>query len=85
MKIAIIINHISDHRNWVKLYGPNTPLSLLSNITYGAPANDNRLASISGGSSRTFTHDAAGNVTYDNRAGQGYGYTYDAANLTCPP
>jgi len=26
------------------------------------------------------SHDAAGNVTYDNRAGQGYGYTYDAAN-----
>jgi len=27
----------------------------------------NRLASISGGTARTFTHDAAGNVTYDNR------------------
>jgi len=38
------------------------------------------LASISGGTARTFTHDAAGNVTYDNRTGQGYGYTYNAAN-----
>ena len=43
-------------------------------------ATDNRLASISGGSTRTFTHDAAGNVTYDNRSGTGYGYTYNAAN-----
>ena len=38
------------------------------------------LASISGGTTRTFTYDAAGNVTYDNRTGQGYGYTYNAAN-----
>ena len=38
------------------------------------------LASISGGTARTFTHDAAGNVTYDSRTGQGYGYTYNAAN-----
>ena len=28
---------------------------------------------------RSFTYDAAGNVTYDNRSGQGYGYTYDTA------
>jgi YD repeat-containing protein len=31
------------------------------------------------GGTRTFTTDAAGNVTYDNRNGQGYGYTYDQA------
>ncbi len=48
--------------------------------TYNYLSTDNRLASISGGSTRTFTHDAAGNVIYDNRAGQGYGYSYDAAN-----
>jgi len=30
--------------------------------------------------SRSFTCDAAGNVTYDNRAGQGYSYGYGAAN-----
>nr|MCU0910611.1 hypothetical protein [Paracoccaceae bacterium] len=28
---------------------------------------------------RTFLHDDAGNVLYDNRAGGGYGYAYDAA------
>ncbi len=28
---------------------------------------------------RTLTYDAADNVTYDNRNGQGYGYNYDAA------
>ena len=48
--------------------------------TYNYLATDNRLASIAGGTTRTFTHDAAGNVTYDNRVGQGYGYSYDAAN-----
>ena len=31
-----------------------------------------------GGHTRTFTYDAAGNTTYDNRSGGGYGYTYDA-------
>ena len=31
------------------------------------------------GGSRSFTYDAAGNVTYDNRSGQGFGYTYDNA------
>lgn len=31
------------------------------------------------GHQRIFTHDAAGNVTYDNRSGGGYGYTYNAA------
>jgi len=48
--------------------------------TYSYLATDNRLASIAGSTARTFTHDAAGNVTYDNRSGAGYGYTYDAAN-----
>ena len=50
------------------------------NYSYGA--SDNRLASIAevGGHTRSFTHDAAGNVTYDNRSGGGFGYTYNAAN-----
>lgn len=49
---------------------------------YSYPPTSNRLQSIASGSSsmRTLTYDAAGNVTYDNRNGQGYGYTYDAAN-----
>ena len=32
------------------------------------------------GGARTRTYDAAGNVTFDNRNGPGYGYNYDAAN-----
>ncbi|MEO1538079.1 MAG: hypothetical protein AAFR73_10135 [Pseudomonadota bacterium] len=49
--------------------------------TYTCGVSDNRLASIAEGSghTRTFTYDAAGNTTYDNRSGLGYGYTYDAA------
>ena len=35
---------------------------------------------MSGGQTRSFTYDAAGNVTYDARSGVGYGYTYNAAN-----
>ncbi|WP_208353054.1 RHS repeat domain-containing protein [Pseudaestuariivita rosea] len=47
--------------------------------TYRYPATDNRLAAISGATSRTFTYDAAGNVTYDNRTGGGYSYGYNEA------
>ena len=48
---------------------------------YTYPATSNKLGSISlgAGGSRAFTYDAAGNVTYDNRAAGGYGYTYNAA------
>lgn len=50
--------------------------------TYTYGPTDNRLASIAeaGGHTRTFTYDAAGNTTYDNRSGGGYGYTYDTAD-----
>ena len=46
-----------------------------------APLTDNRLASIAeaGGHTRSFTHDAAGNVTYDNRSVGGYGHSYNHA------
>ena len=49
--------------------------------TYTYPLTSNRLESIAeaGGFNRAFTYDAAGNVTYDNRSGGGYGYTYNAA------
>jgi RHS repeat-associated protein len=49
--------------------------------SYAYPALSNRLGTITlgAGGTRTFTYDAAGNVTYDNRNGQGYGYTYDQA------
>jgi YD repeat-containing protein len=49
--------------------------------TYTYPTTNNRLQSIALGSGgiRSFTYDAAGNVTYDNRSGQGFGYTYDNA------
>jgi RHS repeat-associated protein len=46
---------------------------------YNYAPNSNQLSSITlgAGGTRTFTHDAAGNITYDNRSGGGYGYTYD--------
>ncbi|WP_170157861.1 RHS repeat domain-containing protein [Litoreibacter meonggei] len=49
--------------------------------SYSYGATNNRLDSVSRASAavRTFTHDAAGNVTYDDRSGTGYGYDYDAA------
>ena len=48
---------------------------------YSYPIDSNRLSSISSstGSTRTLTYDDAGNVTYDNRSGPGYGYNYDDA------
>ena len=48
---------------------------------YSYFATSNRLDQIAeaSGHTRTFTDDAAGNVTYDNRSGGGYGYSYDAA------
>ncbi|MFT5001569.1 MAG: YD repeat-containing protein, partial [Planctomycetota bacterium] len=49
--------------------------------TYSYGTSDNRLVLVSESSShqRAMTYDAAGNVTYDNRSGGGYGYTYNAA------
>ena len=49
---------------------------------YSYPADSNRLDNIvfSGGGLRDLTYDDAGNVTFDNRNGPGYGYNYDAAN-----
>ncbi|MES0863757.1 RHS repeat-associated core domain-containing protein [Ruegeria sp. SCPT10] len=53
----------------------------LTTASYNYPATSNRLADITVGlSTRTFTHDMAGNVTYDNRSSGGYGYAYNAAN-----
>ena len=48
---------------------------------YTYPATSNRLDQIvfGSGGGRTLTYDAAGNVTFDNRNGPGYGYNYDAA------
>lgn len=47
---------------------------------YTFPAASNRLSSIATGqNTRSFSYDPAGNVTYDNRTGGEYGYTYDAA------
>ncbi|TQV65794.1 LamG-like jellyroll fold domain-containing protein [Aliiroseovarius halocynthiae] len=51
-----------------------------STDTYAYSSLSNRLQSITGDAPRSFTYDAAGNTTYDNRQGGGYGYTYDAAN-----
>ncbi|NSX56944.1 RHS repeat protein [Parasulfitobacter algicola] len=49
---------------------------------YDYPRLNNMLQSVAQaqGHTRTFTYDTGGNVTYDNRAGGGYGYTYNAAN-----
>ncbi|WP_139212301.1 RHS repeat-associated core domain-containing protein [Jannaschia pohangensis] len=48
---------------------------------YIFPTDSNRLIRIDedGMPRRTFLHDAAGNVTYDDRSGTAYGYAYDAA------
>ncbi|MEQ6205020.1 hypothetical protein ABMC88_18440, partial [Sulfitobacter sp. HNIBRBA2951] len=48
---------------------------------YTYPLTSNKLESITqgAGGTRTLLYDAAGNVTYDNRNGGGYGYTYNAA------
>ena len=56
------------------------PATLQTDV-YSYPSTSNRLSQIleAGGHTRTFTHDAAGNVTYDNRSGGGYGYAYNAA------
>jgi RHS repeat-associated protein len=46
---------------------------------YGYPANSNRLSNVTQGSTtiREFTHDAAGNITLDNRAGTEHRYLYN--------
>ncbi|WP_227269858.1 RHS repeat-associated core domain-containing protein [Roseobacter weihaiensis] len=48
---------------------------------YTYPLTSNRLESIAqgAGGGRVLTYDAAGNVTYDNQNGGGYGYAYNAA------
>ena len=49
--------------------------------SYSYLTTTNRLQSVAlgAGGTRSFTYDAAGNVTYDNRSGQGFGYAYDNA------
>lgn len=49
--------------------------------TYNYPATSNRLTSVVEGSTtlRTFTYDAAGNITDDGRGGTAVDYAYDAA------
>ena len=48
---------------------------------YAYPPASNRLSSITlaAGGDRAFTYDASGNVTFDDRTGGAYGYTYNAA------
>ena len=58
----------------------STVLGTPTTDSYSYATTDNRLASISGGTARTFTYDAAGNVTFDNSTGAAYSYTYNAAN-----
>jgi RHS repeat-associated protein len=50
-------------------------------MSYAYSPLTNRLSSVSlnGEPSRTFTHDAAGNIIEDVRGGHVYGYSYDAA------
>jgi len=65
--------------------GPDVVANLMQTDTYtylaGLGTASNRLQSIAvdGVLDRTFTYDAAGSVTYDDRNGVGYGYTYNAA------
>ncbi len=48
---------------------------------YAYPPTSNRLSPITlaAGGNRAFTYDAAGNVTFDDRTGGSYGYSYNAA------
>ena len=48
---------------------------------YAYPPASNRLYAITlgAGGNRAFTYDASGNVTFDDRTGGAYGYTYNAA------
>ena len=50
-------------------------------VHFASPLASNRLEGVvtNGQSTRTFSYDAAGNVTHDARSGVGYGYAYDAA------
>ena len=60
-----------------------TQSAVLTTDTYTYPAGNNQLSQVAlgGGHTRTFTYDAAGNTTFDQRtAVDGYGYTYNAAN-----
>jgi RHS repeat-associated protein len=46
--------------------------------TYAYPSTNNKLSTVTQGSNvRTFTHDAAGNVTADDRSGTTYNYRYN--------
>ncbi len=46
--------------------------------TYAYPGSSNKLSTVTEGASvRSFTHDAAGNVTADDRAGTTYNYRYN--------
>jgi RHS repeat-associated protein len=46
--------------------------------TYAYPGGNNKLSTVTQGSNvRTFTHDAAGNVTADDRVGTTYNYRYN--------
>jgi YD repeat-containing protein len=46
--------------------------------TYAHPSTNNKLSTVTQGSNvRTFTHDAAGNVTADDRVGTTYNYRYN--------
>ena len=58
----------------------NDPFATAITDTYSYPATSNRLQSVAGGQARSFTYDAAGNVTYDARSGTGYGYSYNVQN-----
>jgi RHS repeat-associated protein len=53
--------------------------STVTTSDYGYPAGSNRLDDVTQGSStvRSFTHDAAGNITHDDRAGTVYRYLYN--------
>lgn len=55
--------------------------STVTTDTYSYPLTSNRLQSVAlgAGGTRSLTYDAAGNVTYDNQTGGGYGYAYNDA------
>jgi RHS repeat-associated protein len=53
--------------------------STVTTSGYGYPAGSNRLSDVTQGAAtvRSFTHDAAGNITHDDRAGTVYRYIYN--------
>ena len=59
--------------------GNRTSLAGSTKVSYDIAASSNRLLGSTGAGTRSFTYDAAGNTTVDNKAVTILGYSYDAS------